>query len=264
MLEACGPMAFREISFCLPNGSYVRNIAIKDAQQLREKLSSMRPAKIDFGSIYKSKSNQRDLVNFSRRELVFDLDASDYDAVRSCCSEKKICEQCFLMLSLSARLLDWLLRYSFGFRDIKWFFSGRRGLHGWVFDKQAFALTSTVRKSIVSFVSNVFRKSVAMDIIPDSFKADFVGSALSLLSILNIEKTAKTDSMLMEHLKRSNMSSSNLDSAQKEQLMQYFNMLAVLLRPRIDANVTHQYNHLIKSPYSVHPDTGMCPHLKDI
>ena len=35
-----------------------------------------------------------------------------------------------------------------------------------------------------------------------------------------------------------------------------FQIMSRVLRPRIDSNVTVQCNHLIKVPYSVHPNTG--------
>jgi DNA primase catalytic subunit len=36
-----------------------------------------------------------------------------------------------------------------------------------------------------------------------------------------------------------------------------FQLMCKLLKPRIDSNVTVQFNHLIKVPYSVHPNTGI-------
>jgi DNA primase catalytic subunit len=54
-LEECGPIVLREISFCLLNGTYIRNVTVKDSAQLKGKLQSVKPAKIDIGSVYKSK-----------------------------------------------------------------------------------------------------------------------------------------------------------------------------------------------------------------
>lgn len=170
-LDVTGPLCMREISFCLESGGYVRNLSFKDAQQLSDKFASLKPHKIDIGAVYRTKSGFKELSNCIRRELVFDIDASDYDEIRSCCKEKKFCEKCYIIVLLSCKLLHYLMKSttrhfnvlgSFGFNDIKWFFSGRRGLHCWIFDSRALSLSSSIRKALTNYLSTFYKRHVAL------------------------------------------------------------------------------------------------------
>lgn len=107
--------------------------------------------KLDIGPVYTSDMSQRKTqLDFApyERELVFDIDAGDYDRVRTCCTGAAICDKCWRFMELAAPLLILFCRIH-GFKSYFFAFSGRRGLHCWICDSCARKLSKDVRKSMV-------------------------------------------------------------------------------------------------------------------
>lgn len=77
---------------------------------------------------------------------------SDYDRIRSCCSGKKLCSRCWKFMYLAYLVLKRSLAEDFGFTNILWVFSGRRGIHAWVSDERARFMRNEVRAAVTQYL----------------------------------------------------------------------------------------------------------------
>ncbi|TNJ27395.1 DNA primase small subunit [Giardia muris] len=114
--------------------------------------------KLDIGPIYSHPMGIRDSAGSSfvsvERELVFDIDAGDFDRVRTCCQEASICPKCWRFMELVVPLLVLFANVN-GFNDYFFVFSGRRGLHAWMYDDVACRLTREMRLSLLQSIQLV-------------------------------------------------------------------------------------------------------------
>jgi len=90
-----------------------------------------------------------------QRELVFDIDMTDYDSIRRCCSEANICSRCWVFITAAVKVLDHSIRNQFGYNHLLWVYSGRRGIHLWVSDQEAMELNDEERRAIANYLTVV-------------------------------------------------------------------------------------------------------------
>ncbi|VDK22218.1 unnamed protein product [Taenia asiatica] len=148
-------LARREFSFSLAGDVYLRYQSFSDPASLRRELVQICPQKIDIGAVYGAPPKlQRSMSSFSFvvRELVFDIDLTDYDETRFCCGTA-ICHHCWELAKCAVICLDRALREDFGFEHILWVFSGRRGVHCWVCDSVARQLDSAGRTAVAEYLA---------------------------------------------------------------------------------------------------------------
>ena len=148
----------REFAFLLAGDIFVRNLSFKTTSDLIDYILRNPVMRSYVGAVYEtppSKQNSIQKIKWVSREFCFDLDLNDYDLVRTCgCQGKEqYCPICWSLVQESVAFLDKTLKEDFGFNDIVWVFSGRRGFHAWVRDARAGTLTQEQRNSMVRYLS---------------------------------------------------------------------------------------------------------------
>ncbi|KAI4979977.1 hypothetical protein ZWY2020_016730 [Hordeum vulgare] len=149
----------RELSFTLENDIYLRFQSFDSVSELESSIKEKCPFKIDIGPVYSVDPAKRHAYAQSgnnvfvpvERELIFDIDISDYDDVRYCCSGADTCLDCWPLMTIVIKILDTSLRGDFGFNHILWVYSGRRGVHCWVCDSRARKLSNEQRSAIADY-----------------------------------------------------------------------------------------------------------------
>ncbi|GLV32562.1 DNA primase subunit 1 [Carabus blaptoides fortunei] len=284
----------REISFTLSDDIYIRYQSFSNRKELIDALQRRTPIKIDIGAVYNCRPRQSAQgLRIVEKEMVFDIDMTDYDEVRICCSGADVCTKCWKLMSIACKILDATLREDFAFEHLLWVFSGRRGIHCWVCDEAARKLNYMGRDAIAEYLNLVkggtnkakkvslpreqMQHSVrrALTIVEQSFEdiclidQDILGTDERVANFLklvpdndekeNFKKKIMTQNTSINRwnafvnhwnsLKSSGKSKKSMRNLIDEIMLQY-------MYPRLDINVTKGMNHLLKSPFCVHPKTG--------
>lgn len=279
----------REFSFTLKDDVYVRYQSFDSQQALEEGIKKTMPYKIDIGAIFSVKPSMKNRVQQSnfrpmRKELVFDIDMTDYDDIRTCCQEANICNSCWTFMKIAIRIIDRALREDFGFKHLLWVYSGRRGVHCWVCDETALNLSPEVRSAIVEYLSLIKggeqqaqKVSIrspphpsiqsAEKIVDLYFKTlcneqGFLSSPDQWKKVLDLVPKNIAAELKQEWQDIPTTSSFNRWGRLKYELEKKKHqklLLEIKLQwsyPRLDVNVSKGINHLLKSPLCVHPKTG--------
>lgn len=136
---------------------YIRYQSFSNQDELTNAILKRRPTKIDLGAVFTHppkdhKTIQKGKLMPVQRELVFDIDLTDYDDIRHCgCSGTQICSKCWVFMNMAVEVMDCGLKEDFGFQHVAWFYSGRRGVHAWVCDESARMLSNEARNALVSY-----------------------------------------------------------------------------------------------------------------
>ncbi|KAH3697398.1 hypothetical protein DPMN_084899 [Dreissena polymorpha] len=282
----------REFSFTLKDDIYIRYQSFSNQDEMEKEIQKRCPYKIDIGAVFSHRPKEHKTVKAAafqaqEKELVFDIDMTDYDDVRSCCSGADICERCWPLMQIAIKIVDRALRDDFGFEHLLWVYSGRRGVHCWVCDETARKLSQPGRTAIAEYLSVVKggenqTKKVSLDDRPhpsitsslEIVRSRFKDYAVKKQDFLgNEDKYKKVLQLLAETMEREFESTMNTthkrwlffekmceDRRQKSDAKKSPNLEdEVMLQycyPRLDVNVSKGVNHLLKSPFCIHPKTG--------
>jgi|EP00945_MAST-04E_sp_MAST-4E-sp1_P007381 DNA primase small subunit len=308
----------REISFTLEDDIYIRYLNFRNASEFRKEITKKQPHKIDIGAVYSHPPSMHTMHTGNmfkplERELVFDIDLTDYDDVGAAGADIKrgMGKECWYFMSAAVKVCDEALRKDFGFKHLLWIFSGRRGVHCWVCDESARKLDDASRSAIVNYLTVVTGNERSATRVPltlplhpslerclpylESVFLKHVCSAEGqgllepgneegwneILSHLPSEDIAhslreawqhrsakgytyqqrwgqlkKTIAKQVEQRRKKERSGVLVSEDVKKLQNAHAAIVFTYVYPRLDVNVSTHRNHLLKSPWCVHPKTG--------
>lgn len=303
----------REWSFTIEDDIYIRYQSFRDQSEMVAAIQKRQPHKIDIGAVFTACPKDHttvkpELFKPVERELVFDIDMTDYDDIRTCCSGAEICMRCWPYMTMAVKVVDRALREDFAFKHILWVYSGRRGVHCWVCDPEARQLSNEARTAVVDYLSiqtgsnensdkklkNIYnnphpmmrRAYEQLDPYFERHIADDKGQGLlakgKYMKVLNslpnevlrkelYDIWEKNDSLTggdrWRQIRAATTAPPNETAAQQQaarkKRINYleleswrYELVFTHCYPRLDANVSKTQNHLLKSPFCVHPKTG--------
>lgn len=313
----------REFAFTLQNDAYLRYQSFSSWDEWKKEVCRLNPSRFEIGPVYSAKPKDRKTMQKAtfrpvERELVFDIDMTDYDEIRTCCSDKSICARCWRLIAVAVEVLDSVLREDFGFRHLIWVYSGRRGIHCWVSDPEARGLPDEARKALVGWTEVIrgsanqakkvslgsaapgapralhpsLRRALGADVLANSgsngqssaargpLQRAFFDVILrdqdcfreqerweTLLALLPANETevvgrlqnkwsAAPRSSVQKWDDVLDAASRSAERARPAWIAALEDIVLQYTYPRIDSEVSKRQNHLLKSPFVVHPSTG--------
>jgi DNA primase small subunit len=313
----------REISFTLEDDIYIRYLNFRNAEDMRKEIMKKQPHKIDIGAVYTHQPSLHTMVNAQtfkplERELVFDIDLTDYDDVgaKGADISRGMGRDCWYFMSAAVKVCDEALRKDFGFKHLLWIFSGRRGVHCWVCDASARALDDASRKAIVEYLTVITGNERSATRVPLTYPLHpSLARCAPYLEDMFIKYVAERDpetgegqgllgpgneagwDEVLGHIKDEAIGASLKEAWSKSSAKGYtakqrwgqlkktlvkvaderkarssggrligedirnlytqaHAIVFTYVYPRLDVNVSTHRNHLLKSPWCVHPKTG--------
>lgn len=280
--------------FAIEGDYYKRYVVAKDAAELKQLVSEFKGVtSFHVGPVYSGRVVRNSEKQQSwpvRRELVFDIDLTDYDFLDLKTAEGdidiKACDESWPICATAVFVLQWLLKDAFGFKEFMVVYSGRRGVHLYVCDDKAMNLTNEERSAIVDFLkydesqdkmrataqlAGMMKTQRLNEAVHFAFD-EFLVREMKLFDdpgarVAFVERLGLSD----EHLPAiSNLAEAVLDLPDGEAMWEFVKakvaslsqqwmrdrldaMVLAYVWPRIDANVSRQLNHLLKAPFVAHP-----------
>ncbi|KAK6456000.1 uncharacterized protein RJT20DRAFT_127755 [Scheffersomyces xylosifermentans] len=155
--KATKDFTMREFAYEYRTGAYQRYNSFSSVEEFKTSVVNANPTRFEIGAVYSVNPKERrnlpkQALKPLSKELVFDIDLTDYDDIRTCCQGTDICTKCWKFVQVAAKLVETALREDFGFKHMIWVFSGRRGAHCWVSDERARNLDEASRKAVIEYL----------------------------------------------------------------------------------------------------------------
>ena len=252
----------REFGFRYQDGTFIRGIFFRDVNELQYFLSSTIPLHVYVGALHNNdpfiRRQSITKLQWKGREFTLDIDIN-FQQWRHCgCQGSQICMDCIKFLIIGVQFYDNILHDHFGFNNVQWFFSGRRGVHCWIFDKNAIHLDKMTRAAIIDYMSlqeqsfkklNVqLQRTILTTLVPCFFK---------LASLEELEQIGFPKHLLKQKLDMLKIGNGKWKKINRSDItLEALNRLTCMALIPTDRNVTVDVTHLVRLPYSINGESG--------
>ena len=274
----------REFGFVLEKDIFIRNISFPTTERLQEFMAENAVKHAYVGAVYEKPPSKQHPIQKNKwkfREFIFDLDIDEYDLVRTCgCSGDSYCSDCWSLIQDAVIFIDETMKEDFGYTNIKWIFSGRRGVHGWILDREPRTFDQKLRVAILNYLTMIHddKRSQSIEEIPDQAKP----LRNRIYSIIAQSFLAKATPKQLQEIGIKQNVRKIIDQAKNSKFFDYntYNLIIptsslirtklskeIILRrfPRIDRKVTMDTRRVSRMPFSIHGKTGkIAIPIKDI
>ncbi|KAB0397324.1 hypothetical protein E2I00_005379 [Balaenoptera physalus] len=236
----------REFSFTLKDDIYIRYQSFNNQSDLEKEMQKMNPYKIDIGAPNQHNTVKLGAFQAQEKELVFDIDMTDYDDVRRCCSSADICSKCWTLMTMAIHIID---------RALKGKTLDLNIVSGYILEGEVF-----IAGSVMNQLENCPLQYGGQDVKKKVHLSEkihpFVRKSINIIKKY-FEDYALVDQDILEN-KESWDKILALNNSKNDKCGPWLEWEIMLQYcfPRLDINVSKGINHLLKSPFSVHPKTG--------
>lgn len=279
------PDLFKQREIAIRKPSYFqRNKPFETLEQLKDKVlgngqkNDLPAERIEFGPLFPGTDRADSRLDDMplRVEFRFDVDVKDYSCDdhlygKGCleCSHfaySPACKECWeTRLEPSRKVLEYLLKEILGAKHILWVFSGKKGYHGIVLDREISSsfYPNTVRENIVNRLidpkDEKMLNHIYNEILWPIFKEQYldnehVGRKRPMGVFFDgIDRKGRffdTIPEIFNYIKKC------VFEGDAFKMRQYYRrVMRALYWPRLDAKISSDVQHLLKIPFSIHDGT---------
>ena len=264
---------------------FKRYVVAKTAADLRKQIGSFPGiAAFHVGGIYPDMCTRRSAP--TQRMFSIDIDLTDYDFLKLTDAHGAVspllCDKAYPVAAFALFVLRHLLERAFGFRQILFCYSGRRGVHLHVMDASALALNNEARGAVATFMNLSYSKGgkrassstrgiAKMYDLVDPAMAAFSNTLVGEMDLFDSldQRVQFVERLELKHASLTTLVDDVIDQETgagawelirsrvltagvswfKERLL---DTVLAYVWPRMDENVTTIINHLIKAPFCAH------------
>lgn len=296
----------RNMMLSLKNDISVRNFEKSTNETFIKSVKNKLPLSIHMEKLNlntdKSFIENSPILNQIYKEFVFDIDLDDFDdlfntklclfngklnkdeiqfkslRICGCIGQKKACSKCWYLMGSSSIVIKFFMEKFFNINKFLWVYSGNRGIHCWINNKQLNLLNENSRKNIMNLMilntdkeifnkmnNNLFKELFEKELNPYFLTKILPTTLFNYLEPLILEFINCYYPLIYNSLNHT-WKLKNLTNEYKWNLLieysisikESINIFLIfrLLYPIFDTNVSISISHLLKLPYSIHSKTN--------